>query len=225
MSYCDKTRYTQKTLLHPCQIYNNKEKSHHRCSIPFVDCTHIFSSYYFMDQDMHAARSASIHINLAALYFVVNHNVISIVHSGINNENQMSYIPYVTSGICYSYYTSICARTKMENKEFTPHIRLTIYQEGMHTQPPPQLEKSHFPFWLSILVTDVIMFCNVSFYGVYMCEVYICNLNLCCKLFSASIYPKPELARETFWSYFFGITTVVVVFTVCAFLLEVEEKS
>lgn len=56
-----------------------------------------------MDQDMHTGRSASKHINLAALYSVVNHNVISIVHSGINNENQMSYIPYVTSGICYSY--------------------------------------------------------------------------------------------------------------------------
>lgn len=67
----------------------------------------------------------------------------------------------------------------------------------MHEAPHIQPKKSHFPFWLSILVTDVIMFCNVSFYGVYMCEVYICNLNLCCKLFPQA-YPKPKASWRNF---------------------------
>lgn len=37
------------------------------------------------------------------------------------------------------------------------------------------------------------MFCNVSFYGGYMCTVYICNLNLCSKLFPSLTSKKKVL--------------------------------
>lgn len=109
----------------------------------------------------------------------------------------MSYITCVTSSfnntILYIHHTQRGSNkelkifnnisTETNQPSAAPIHPLThIQTKAEYTRLYPMHEENDFLIAL-ILVSDVIMFCNVSFYGVYMCTVYICNPNLCSKLF------------------------------------------